>query len=131
MSTLLHMMVGGERRALSHRLERLTGEPAKVCLPRYLLTGSELARSPALEEAWQRFRALADRRRLLALFLLQRQADLCACEIQAVTGLTHPAVSYHMGILLNAGLVDSYRRGKWVRYRITREGERCLLRGVV
>ena len=119
-------MVQGERRALSHRLERLTGEPARVCLPRYLLTGSTLSRHPAFETALKRFNALADRRRLLALSLLLRKADLCACEVQAVTGLTHSAVSYHMGILRRAGLVESYRRGKWIRYRITRDGEQCL-----
>lgn len=128
MSTLLDMMVQGERSALGHRLERLTGKPANVCLPSYLLAGSELSRSPALELALHRFRALADRGRLLALLLLHRKGDLCACEIQAVTGLTHSAVSYHMSILLRVGLVERYRRGKWVRYRITRDGERCLLR---
>ena len=123
---MVPMMVQGEQRALSHRLERLTGEPANVCLPRYLLTGSELSRDPTFEAALKRFNALADRRRLLALFLLLRKADLCACEVQAVTGLTHSAVSYHMGILRRAGLVESYRRGKWIRYRITRDGEQCL-----
>ena len=129
MSALMHMMAESERRALGRRLERLKQEPLGVCLPRYLSTGAELSRSPALDRALQRFTALADRRRLLALFLLLRTTDRCACEIQAVTGLIHSAVSYHMGILLRAGLVERRRQGKWVRYRITREGERCLRRG--
>ena len=55
---------------------------------------------------------------------MRKSGELCACEIQAALGLSHPAVSYHMSMLVQAGLVRSERRGKWIHYTLTPEGQR-------
>lgn len=129
MSEYPDMMTAVADLELADRLERLTGDPAEECVPRYRSEGAAVAKSPPLREALRRFSALADQRRLIAIYLLARHRSLCACEIQAATDLTHPAVSYHMSILLDAGLVECERRGKWTHYRLSDEGRNVVVRG--
>lgn len=104
--------------ALSERLERLTGEEAACCVPEYQGLGEEIVRSAGFPVALRRAKALADEHRLLALSLLRRRGELCACEIQAATGLTHATVSHHMSVLVDAGFVVVRRQGKWMYYRL-------------
>jgi len=109
--------------ALATRLERLTGEDASCCVPEYQGLAREVAASPRFPVALKRVRALADENRLLAVALLKRRKELCACEIQAATGLTHATVSHHMAALVDAGLVKSRRQGKWMYYRLAERPE--------
>lgn len=110
--------------SLEDRLERLTGTKGDRCLPVYRSRALSLSREPSFRRVLRSLRALSDRRRLIAATLLRRNDELCACEIQAALGLSHPAVSYHMSILIKAGLVEAERRGKWVHYRLSPEGRR-------
>ena len=109
--------------ALATRLERLTGEEASCCVPKYQDLAREVAASARFPEALKRVRALADENRLLAVALLKRRKELCACEIQAATGLTHATVSHHMAVLVDAKLVESRRDGKWMYYRLAERPE--------
>jgi len=109
--------------ALANRLERLTGEDAACCVPEYRDLATEVAASERFPLALRRARALADENRLLAVALLRRRKELCACEIQAATGLTHATVSHHMGVLVEAGFVRSRRQGKWMYYRLSGPAE--------
>ena len=109
--------------ALADRLERLTGEDAACCVPEYRDLGKEVVASARFPRALKRARALADENRLLAVGLLQRKKELCACEIQAATGLTHATVSHHMSVLVEAGFVTSRRQGKWMYYRLNGPAE--------
>jgi len=109
--------------ALANRLERLTGEDAACCVPEYRDLAKEVAASERFPLALRRARALADENRLLAVALLRRRKELCACEIQAATGLTHATVSHHMGVLVEAGFVRSRRQGKWMYYRLSGPAE--------
>jgi hypothetical protein len=117
------MRAKGTPTALARRLERLTGEEAACCVPVYEGLARQVARSPPFSEALRRVRALADDKRLLAVALLRRRSELCACEIQAATGLTHATVSHHMAVLVKAGLVSARRQGKWRYYRLSRRPE--------
>ncbi len=103
---------------LGERLERLTGDEASCCVPEYRSMGRAVRRSPAFARSLERMKALADTNRLLAVTLLQRRDELCACEIQAATGLSHATVSHHMAVLADAGLVTERREGKWMFYRL-------------
>jgi len=104
--------------ALSVRLERLTGEDASCCVPQYQDLAQQVAASPRFPESLKRLRALGDENRLLAVALLKRRKELCACEIQAATGLSHATVSHHMAVLVDAKLVRARRDGKWMYYRL-------------
>lgn len=78
------------------------------------------------------FRALASRPRREILAMLARGTDgeccsvqgVCACDIVEQLDLGAPTVSHHMKLLIQAGLVESEKRGLWVHYRLRPEGFR-------
>ncbi len=107
--------------ALGERLERLTGEGADCCVPEYQELAREITGSTGFLRSLARLKSLSDENRLLAVALLKRRKELCACEIQAATGLTHATVSHHMAVLVEAGLVSARRQGKWMYYRLTKQ----------
>ncbi|MEY9877981.1 DNA-binding transcriptional ArsR family regulator [Streptacidiphilus sp. MAP12-33] len=88
---------------------------------------------PAVPSAPTAAPASADLRRLLGV----TRADLLATlTAPATTGtlaqrhyLTPPTVSYHLGILLRAGLVTRERAGREVRYARTERGTRLAVTG--
>lgn len=103
---------------LAERLERLTGEAAECCVPTYGKLAREIVHSKHFPVSLKSFKALADEHRLLAVAMLKRRGELCACEVQAATGLTHATVSHHMSVLADAGIVTARREGKWMYYRL-------------
>jgi DNA-binding transcriptional ArsR family regulator len=109
--------------ALVERLERLGGGEAPCCVPGYADLARRVIDSPRFPDALKRVKALADGNRLLAVALLKRRKELCACEIQAATGLTHATVSHHMSVLVDAELVSARREGKWMYYRLAGKTE--------
>lgn len=65
------------------------------------------------------FRLLADPTRLRCLVLLQREGELCVCELTHALGEIQPKVSRHLALLRDAHLVVDRRQGQWVFYRIS------------
>lgn len=76
------------------------------------------------------FNALAShaRRRILAYLA---EAELTAGEIAARFEMTKPAISKHLQILENAGLIRSEKRGQFVHYSLVRESLVNTLNGFV
>ena len=66
------------------------------------------------------FKALADRHRVRIVNLLAR-ADhaVCACNLEPLLGLAQPTVSYHLRLLVEAGLLERERRGRFAYYRLS------------
>lgn len=62
-------------------------------------------------------KALSDPNRVKIVKLLQ-QGAMFVSEIQAVLGISQPAVSKHLKVLENAGLVSFQKEGTWVSYRL-------------
>lgn len=67
------------------------------------------------------FKALCDEKRLAILALL-RQGEQCACELITATGMKQSALSYHMKILCDSGLVTARPDGKWTHYSLSITG---------
>src|ERR1700741_1252682 len=76
------------------------------------------------------FEALAStaRRKILAYL---SSPDLTAGEIAARFTMSKPAVSKHLQVLENAGLVRSEKEGQFVRYSLIRESLVNTLNGYV
>ncbi|MGB3469923.1 MAG: metalloregulator ArsR/SmtB family transcription factor [Erythrobacter sp.] len=74
------------------------------------------------------FEALAStvRRRILAYL---SETELTAGQIADRFDISKPAVSQHLAVLQNAGLVESEKRGQYVHYRIVRENLTNTLNG--
>jgi ArsR family transcriptional regulator len=65
-------------------------------------------------------KALSDPNRVKIVKLLGEK-ELCVCEITALLGLAQPTVSRHLKILEDGGLVESWKDGSWVNYRISKD----------
>jgi ArsR family transcriptional regulator len=63
-------------------------------------------------------RALADPTRLRCVVLLQREGELCVCELTHALGESQPKISRHLAQLREAGIVADRRRGVWIHYRL-------------
>ncbi len=63
------------------------------------------------------FKAISDETRLRILKLLE-QRELCVCDIVAALDMIQPKVSFHLGVLKEAGLIKDRKQGKWIHYSI-------------
>lgn len=62
--------------------------------------------------------ASAPRRRILAYLA---EAELSTTELAERFAMSAPAISRHLSVLENAGLVSSERRGQFVLYKLVRD----------
>ena len=82
--------------------------------------------SPSLKRLRLWGKALSDETRVLTLELLRVHVELSATELRHALGVSHAAVSQHMRVLVEAGMVRSRRRGKWVFYSVEGHIRRML-----
>ena len=71
-------------------------------------------------------KALSDESRVRILMFL-RGGELCVCQIIEMLGLAPSTVSKHMAILVQAGLVERRKNGKWHYYRLLGEEASVLV----
>lgn len=62
-------------------------------------------------------KALSDPNRVKIIKMLSEK-ELCVCEMTALLRLAQPTVSKHLKILEDAGLVEFWKQGSWVNYRL-------------
>lgn len=72
------------------------------------------------------FRTLADPTRRGVFERLAREGELSVGELVEGAGVSQPAVSQHLAVLRQAGLVTERREGRRVRYAAAPEGLRPL-----
>ncbi len=63
-------------------------------------------------------KALADRNRLLLIAALMRNHELCACRLTEFLGVSGATTSRHLALLVNAGLLVSQKKGRWIYFSI-------------
>lgn len=66
------------------------------------------------------FKALSDETRLRIIKLLEH-GELCVCDIVAALDMIQPKVSFHLGVLKEAGLIRDRKQGRWIHYCIDDE----------
>ncbi len=64
------------------------------------------------------FKALSDETRLLGTLLIQREGELCVCELTTALQESQPKVSRHLAQLRSQGLLADRRQGQWVFYKL-------------
>lgn len=67
------------------------------------------------------FKAFCDENRIKILQLLA-DGEKCACRILDAMNITQPTLSHHMKILLESGIVNGRKEGKWMYYSISVQG---------
>jgi ubiquinone/menaquinone biosynthesis C-methylase UbiE len=84
-----------------------------------------------LEPLLAGLRAGGDPTRLRLLALLER-GDLNVKDLTQILGQSQPRISRHLKLLTEAGLIDRFREGSWVFYRLAETGPAsALVRGIV
>ncbi len=78
-----------------------------------------MTREPA--EQAKIMKAFCDENRLKILAQL-RGGELCACKLLEHLDIGQSALSYHMKILVESGVVASRECGKWTHYRLNTRG---------
>lgn len=72
------------------------------------------------------FKALCDEKRVSIIQFLQ-DGEKCACNISEKLDIAQSKLSYHMKILCESGLVESWYVGKWTHYQISQQGREIAL----
>ena len=63
-------------------------------------------------------KALSDTNRVKIIKMLQHKS-MCVCEMQEALQISQPAVSKHLKLLEDSGLVSFKKDGLWVNYHLT------------
>ncbi|WP_053365400.1 ArsR/SmtB family transcription factor [Bacillus sp. FJAT-27245] len=75
----------------------------------------------------QKFKALADQKRLQILNLLCQQDSICVCDLADMIDMQQSKLSYHLKILLEANLILKEAKGTWSYYAINQKEINHLL----
>jgi len=71
------------------------------------------------DRAAQLFRSLGDPARVRIVNILASVGEAaCVCDLTPEVGLSQATVSFHLKKLLEAGLVQREKRGKWAHYSL-------------
>lgn len=70
-----------------------------------------------MRELQDTFKALSDATRLRILKLLER-GEMCVCDIVAALDMIQPKVSFHLGVLKEAGFIKDRKHGRWIHYKL-------------
>ena len=73
-------------------------------------------------------KVLSDENRVKIIALMQREKELCVCEICDTLSLSQPLVSRHLKLMREAELVQTKQSGKWMIYSLVENKMlECLL----
>lgn len=78
----------------------------------------------------QTLAALADRTRVQILFLLGEKGRLCVGDIAASFRISRPAISHHLKVLKDTGVLQSEKAGQEVYYWVDCSKLVPMLRGL-
>ena len=84
-------------------------------------TLDDTAFGASIGELLAALRAVAEPTRLRLLVLCAR-GELTVSELAQILGQSQPRVSRHLKLLCEAGLLDRFREGSWVFYRVAGDG---------
>ncbi|MBW5445371.1 metalloregulator ArsR/SmtB family transcription factor [Cohnella sp. CFH 77786] len=74
-----------------------------------------------------KFKAIADQKRLQIMYELTRRGSTCVCDLTEIVGMPQSKLSYHLKILLDAGLIKREIRGTWSYYELNQTEVNHLL----
>ena len=78
-----------------------------------------------MKETLKVFKALSNDARLMIVQLLSKR-PMCVNALAFRLNVSQPAVSQHLKVLENAGLVKGDKRGNWVHYELIPENlQKC------
>lgn len=79
------------------------------------------------EQYEQKFKALADKKRLQIMNLLTKNGAMCVCDLSPMIDMAQSKLSYHLKILLDANLIKKETKGTWSYYELNQDELNHLL----
>lgn len=67
------------------------------------------------------FKCLADQTRLLCVLLIEKEKELCVCDLTDALEVSQPKISRHLANLRSCGIVKTRKSDQWVFYSINPE----------
>lgn len=64
------------------------------------------------------FKCLADATRARLTLLIQREGELCVCDLIHALDDSQPKISRHLAQLRSCGVLLDRRQGQWIYYRV-------------
>src|SRR5271168_5411552 len=83
-----------------------------------MLLAMDRERIGSMDDLLTALRAVAEPTRLRLVVLCSR-GELTVSELTQILGQSQPRVSRHLKLLCDAGLLDRFREGSWVFYRLS------------
>ncbi|HZG87487.1 metalloregulator ArsR/SmtB family transcription factor [Paenibacillus sp.] len=80
--------------------------------------GADLPDESFFETYEQKFKALADKKRLQIMHVLTTRGKVCVCDLSELVGMAQSKLSYHLKILHDAGLIRRETQGTWSYYEL-------------
>ncbi|AZN38377.1 ArsR/SmtB family transcription factor [Paenibacillus albus] len=81
----------------------------------------------SFEKYEQRFKALADQKRLQIMYELCQRGNTCVCDLTEIVDMPQSKLSYHLKILLDANLIKKETKGTWSYYELNSDEIDTLL----
>ncbi|MBO7743654.1 winged helix-turn-helix transcriptional regulator [Paenibacillus sp. MWE-103] len=74
-----------------------------------------------------KFKALSDQKRLQIMYELTQKGSVCVCDLAEIVAMSQSKLSYHLKILLDAGLITRETKGTWSYYELNQAEVNRLL----
>ncbi|KIL34216.1 ArsR family transcriptional regulator [Cohnella kolymensis] len=87
----------------------------------------EPAKSVDFSKYEAKFKALADQKRLQIMHELTQRGNTCVCDLSDIVDMPQSKLSYHLKILLDAGLIRRETKGTWSYYELNQAEVNGLL----
>ena len=116
--------MGRLKRSIRRRVGRLTGQNPAVRIRDLRLSLQFAKQTKVVRSLVGLGRGLSDHTRMCTLSLLKAYGDLTVTELQVGLGISQPAVSQHLRVLSEGGLVTHRPKEGWIYYSLTRDATR-------
>ncbi|KQL55142.1 ArsR family transcriptional regulator [Heyndrickxia shackletonii] len=91
------------------------------------IPSQDVSLEKAFEKYEQKFKALADKKRLQIMNILTQKGTMCVCDLAPMMEMTQSKLSYHLKILLDANIILKETKGTWSYYTLNQEEVNHLL----
>lgn len=69
-------------------------------------------------------KSLSDKNRMRLVAILTRYDELCGCQLTELLKVTNATVSRHLSLLVQSGVLESRKEGRWVYYSLVKNSPR-------
>lgn len=87
----------------------------------------DVSKTSVFQNYEQKFKALADQKRLQIMNLLTEKGEMCVCDLAPLMDMKQSKLSYHLKILFDANILTKETKGTWSYYSINQDEVNHLL----